>query len=275
MKGGWIKQPDASSASLSASLGSIAGLLRERSRNNCGHGTKFGDFPTVCGHFLASKAGKDAIVAWPQKKVVFFGAKCVGWANLCQTVGFWWLVILVIPKSLCVCWFWRVAISPLLYSVSFNSKAPLVIWSHSVENCHGVLTNPKVVSGINDPGGDSMIISSRGCSMNDLAAMIFTVWRHRWMPFHWNLVPCHTRLVCTWKWMGFSLAFWRQKQMLTPDVLWLQVRSAQLRLLNTVSPALRTRKHNTSWMFLWIKQSWCQHEYRERTAPSYPSFNKL
>lgn len=65
-----------------------AGLLRERSRNNCGHGTKFGDFPTVCGHFLASKAGKDAIVAWPQKTVFFFGAKCVGWANLCQTVGF-------------------------------------------------------------------------------------------------------------------------------------------------------------------------------------------
>ena len=46
---------------------------------NCGHGTQFGDFSTVCGHFLASKAGKDAIVAWPRD--VFFLAlkRCVGW----------------------------------------------------------------------------------------------------------------------------------------------------------------------------------------------------
>ena len=61
-----------------------------------GHGTKFGDFPTVCGHFLASKAGKDAIVAWPKKTFFFFfsfDAKCVGLVKFMSNSRIWWMVI--------------------------------------------------------------------------------------------------------------------------------------------------------------------------------------
>lgn len=91
------------------------------------------------------------------------------------------MVILVILKSLCVFWFCRVAISPLLYSVSFNSKAS---WSFGpillkIAMEYGP---PLEYLGSTTWGGDHAYISSRGCSMNDFA-MIFTVWI-LWMPFH-------------------------------------------------------------------------------------------
>ena len=175
-----------------------------------------------------------------QKNSFFFGAKCVGWANLCQTVGFWWMVILVILKSLCGFWFCRVAISPLLYSVSFNSKTswsfgPILLGMQPLEYLGSTTWRggPCVSQNL-----ISRLLNERlgRHDLHSVAASLDAI------PL--KLGPCPERLVCTWKWMvSFSLAFWRQRQMLTPDVLWLQVRSAQLRLLNTVSPALRTRKH--------------------------------
>ena len=135
------------------------------------------------------------------------------------------MVILVILKSLCVFFFcfWRVAISPVLYSVSFNRKAPLVIWSV----CHGVFETLGV-SGINDLAGYHAypilrLLNERlRHDLHSVASLEAAI------PLKLGPCPCPGSSKGNLKMDGFFQCILKTET----DVLWLQVRSAQLRLLN-------------------------------------------